>query len=219
MVLPFSSLGIVRRSPSSFRHLRRKVIYAVFVRTSRITRLQPIRWQSAMAFAGSARPMLTGFAEGSNMSDDYEVVAADGKVIVIIRPGAAVDKDAITALLVECGVDPSAISFVEPAEIERCGEIVGVPVIFPVDATTSDAPDLEICAGHCAQAGGTVVVVFDQGFPFEGIHPIAADYGTQCGWSPDQLAPRIAPDADCPPLESSGRPVERSRARQVKCGS
>lgn len=154
------------------------------------------------------------------MSDAYDVVVADdGRVVVLIHPNLTIDREKVVALLVECGTDPSNISFVDPAELEHVDDLNGVPIIVPIDKSMCDEPGIEDGARHCAQSGGSVIVVFCEGFEFEGLHPIAADYGTQCGWSPDQLAPRLKPQADCPPLQPSGEPVGRSSARPVKCGT
>lgn len=153
------------------------------------------------------------------MSDANEVVVAEkNRVVVLTSPGSTPADDEIVALLTACDVDPEAVTFVDPCETENLEDLEGVPVIVAIDQNTCDAPELEQGARSCAQAGGSVIVVFGDGFQFDGLHPIAADYGTQCGWSPEQLGPRLKADPDCAPLTPSGDPVDRSAARPVKCG-
>lgn len=152
------------------------------------------------------------------MSDANDVVVEDGRVIVLTRPDSTPAEDDIVALLIECDIDPETVTFVDPCDLEDLDDLEGVPVIVAIDQSTCEAPELEEGARHCAQAGGSVIVVFGDGFQFDGLHPIAADYGTQCGWSPEQLGPRLKADSDCAPLTPSGDPVDRSAARPVKCG-
>ena len=152
------------------------------------------------------------------MSDANDVVVEDGRVIVLTRADSTPAEDEIVALLIGCDIDPEKVTFVDPCDLEDLDDLQGVPVIVAIDQSTCEAPELEEGARHCAQAGGSVIVVFGDGFQFDGLHPIAADYGTQCGWSPEQLGPRRKADSDCAPLTPSGDPVDRSAARPVKCG-
>lgn len=151
------------------------------------------------------------------MPSDYTVTSApDGRVVVVLHPECKISRDEIMALLQELGFDPLKVTFVEPEQASECDNLQDTPVIFPVDDATCDLPEIGNAAQHCGNAGGQVIVVLGPGSSYEGLHPIAEKYGTQCGWSPDQLKNCISGSADAPST-SSGKPATRPGARQVDC--
>ena len=153
------------------------------------------------------------------MADGYEVVRdGNGGVLVILHPAVAISREKILELLTQAGIDAASVVFIEPAEAidadadDRC-------VVVPIDQTACDNPELAEAARHCAQAGSGVVVLFGEGFEYSGLHPIAAGYGTQCGWSPEELRPRLV-EGDAPsiaPTNTDGAAVNRPRSKQVNC--
>ena len=153
------------------------------------------------------------------MADGYKVVKGEnGRVLVILHPAITIDRDLILELLAQAGIDPASVIFVEPAEAseadanDRC-------VVVPVDQAVCDDPELAEATRRCAQSGSGVVVLFGQGFEYSGLHPIAAGYGTQCGWSSEELRPRLAEgdDTSTGPTNTAGAAVDRPRAEQVNC--
>ena len=153
------------------------------------------------------------------MSAAYDVrIAGDGKVIVLLHPSATIDRASVVELLVSCGIDPAMILFLDPGEAKECAGLDGAPVVVPIDGVGADEAELEEGARDCAQAGGRVIVVLDAAYPSQGLHPIASNYGTQCGWSPEQLGPRLGGDAASGPLSGSGDPAQWSSSKPVKCG-
>ena len=153
------------------------------------------------------------------MADDFEILEMkDGRVLVILHPTCAISKEAILALLAELGVDRVAVTFLLPEEVaEHCTGIDDVPVVIPIDQASCDALELDAAGRQCGQAGGRVIVLFDEGFPYEGLHPIAEKYGTQCGWSAGQLKDCVKDPVTAPPRNSGGTPVARPKSDQVKC--
>lgn len=152
------------------------------------------------------------------MADGYDVTAGkDGRIFVVLHPGCKIDKDEILALLRELGIDVTLVSFLHPDEVGECPDIGNAAVIIPIDEGTCDLPELDEAGRYCGQAGGRVVVLFGEAFPYEGLHPIAEKYGTQCGWSSDQLGSCISTDQVDSPRSASGSPVTRPGAGQVKC--
>ena len=154
------------------------------------------------------------------MADEHMIVRnADGSVMVILHPACGVSREAILELLLEAGVKASAVTFIEPAQAQDVEAGEGPDcIIIPVDQSVSDAPELDEATRRCSQGGGSVVVVFGEGFSPTGLHPIAEKYGTQCGWSARELAPRISGSPhDGGPLDASGKSVSRSTTSQVKC--
>jgi len=151
------------------------------------------------------------------MSSDYQVATTqEGRIIVLLHPDCEIGRDEVLALLRELGVDASTVTFVEPDRIADCGDLEGAPVIIPIDNGSCDIPELENAARYCGDAGGRVAVLFGSGYSYEGLHPIADKYGTQCGWSIDQLRDCVFGDVDAP-RDATGRPADRSEAREVKC--
>jgi hypothetical protein len=152
------------------------------------------------------------------MSDDFEIrKTEDGRVLVILHPACAISKEAILALLAELGVDEAAVVFLLPEEAASCKGIEDVPVLIPIDQASCDAPELDAAGRQCGQAGGRVIILFGDAFPYGGLHPVAEKYGAQCGWSADQLGACVKSRDLAPALSSSGTPVIRPKPAQVKC--
>ncbi|MDT2022303.1 hypothetical protein [Methylocella sp. CPCC 101449] len=151
------------------------------------------------------------------MAEGYDVIVGkNGRVFVVLHPACKITKEEILGLLGEMGIDPSLVIFLLPGEVDKCVEISDASVIIPVDTGTSDLLELEEAGRYSGQAGGRVVVLFGKSFPYEDLHPIAKKYGTQCGWSAEQLKVCISGKAD-EPRSGAGTPVSRPNASQVKC--
>jgi hypothetical protein len=142
----------------------------------------------------------------------------DGRVLVVLHPTCAITREAILALLAEMGVDGAAVIFLLPEEVAGyCIDIGDVPVVIPVDQASCEAPELDAAGRQCAQAGGRVIVLFGDDFAYEGLHPIAEKYGTQCGWSAPQLEDCANRPKSALPLSSGGTPIARPQPKQVEC--
>lgn len=153
------------------------------------------------------------------MADDFEIhKMKDGRVLVILHPTCAITKEAVLALLAELGIDEAAVIFLLPEEVaEYCTGIDDVPVVIPIDRASCDAPELDAAGRQCGQAGGRLIVLFGDGFAYEGLHPIAEKYGTQCGWSASQLEGCVNDPKPAAPRDSGGTVVTRPTSDQVKC--
>lgn len=153
------------------------------------------------------------------MADGFEThEMKDGRVLVILHPSCAITREAILALLAELGVEEAAVLFVSPEEVnEHCPDVDDVPVVIPIDQTICDAPELDAAGRQCGDAGGRVIVVLDDGFRYQGLHPIAENYGTQCGWSAAQLRDCVK-NPKSTARDSDGAKVNHPSATQVKCG-
>ena len=152
------------------------------------------------------------------MSDGFEIHKMnDGLVIVILHPTCAVTKEAILTLLAEMGIDEAAVMFLLPEEVaEHCPDIGDMPVVIPIDQASCDEPELDVAGRQCGQAGGRVIVLFGDGFTYEGLHPIAEKYGNQCGWSAGQLDGCVKDPKSAAPRDSGGTVVTRPISGQVK---
>jgi len=152
------------------------------------------------------------------MSEDFEIrKAKDGRVIVVLHPRCATTKEAVLSLLSELGIEATDVDFLLPDEAANCTGIDDMPVVVLIDEADCDAPELDRASQQCAQAGGRVIVLFDKSFAYDGLHPIADKYGTQCGWSGDQLDACIKNEDLAPPRSSDGSKVSRPKTEQVKC--
>ena len=151
------------------------------------------------------------------MSSAFETVTLkDGRVLVILHPACGISKEDILALLVELGVNPDLVTFLQPQETVDF-DLDAVPVVIPLDQASCDAPEVEEAGRRSAQAGGRVIVLIGPGFPYTDLHPLAEKYGAQCGWSAAQLGPCMS-DAEPPaPRSHDGTPIARPEAGQVKC--
>jgi hypothetical protein len=152
------------------------------------------------------------------MADGVDIrIDRRGRVVVVLHERCPIARDRILVLLAEAGVDVAEVMFLTPEEACLRDDLEDAAIVIPVSADVCDAPELEAAGSACGAQGGRVVVVFDNGFAYEGLHPIADRYGTQCGWSPDALRERLSPEADDAPSDGTGRPVRRPRGSQVKC--
>ncbi len=152
------------------------------------------------------------------MAEDFGIVeGANGRIFVILDPTCGVEKSRILELLSEMGVDPSAVIFMDPSEACELTDLQDDTILIPLNEETCNAVELDDAARHCGQAGGGVVVVFAAGFPYEGLHPIAEKYGTQCGWSADELNTIIDGEAADSPTDGTGSRRKRPSAEQVTC--
>jgi hypothetical protein len=139
-------------------------------------------------------------------------------VLVILHPACAITREAILALLAKLGINEVAVIFLLPEDVaDYCADIGDVTVVIPIDQASCDAPELDVAGRQCGQAGGRVIVLFGDGFPYEGLHPIAEKYGTQCGWSAGQLKDCVENPKSVAPRNSGGTVVIRPTSDQVKC--
>lgn len=150
------------------------------------------------------------------MSDYDIVMGLGGRVFVLLHRGCKIAQDKILALLQELGVDASQVTFVEPDQLSDNASLEQACLIIPIDQEPCDLPEVDNAGRTCGQAGGRVVVLFGPDYSHDGLHPIAEKYGTQCGWSADQLKDCIIGGADAP-RTASGAPAKRSRVGQVNC--
>lgn len=150
--------------------------------------------------------------------DDFELRRTkDGRVFVVLHPSCAISAETILALLAQLGIDTSAVVFLAPEDAAHCDDLDGAVVLIPIDQSICDAPELDLAGRQCGQAGGRVVILFGEAFPYQGLHPVAEKYGTQCGWSAEQLDACLSgPDAVAP-RNSGGLAVARPKSQQVKC--
>ncbi|WP_298330391.1 hypothetical protein [Asticcacaulis sp.] len=154
------------------------------------------------------------------MPSDFNIYKkSDGRVIVIIHSACAISIETILALLMEAGVDKEKVTFLRPDEVGDCVGIgmADLPVVIPVDQENCESSELDIAGRLCGQAGGRVIVLFGEAFPYTGLHPIADKYGNQCGWSADELTALLQKPEFAPPRDSSSAPVTRPHPSQVKC--
>jgi hypothetical protein len=152
------------------------------------------------------------------MADGFEAKKGpDGRIFVVLHSDCKISREQILDLLIGMGADPALIVFVDPEEFCAIAELQDAPVIFPLDEVCCDAAELDEAARHCGQAGGSVIAVFGEGFPYKGLHPIAEKYGTQCGWSAEALKKKVAGDDSDGPIDGTGDKPSRPTAGQVNC--
>ena len=145
------------------------------------------------------------------------LLVANGRVIVILHVGCKASKDDILNLLNAVGIDPEMVTFVEPEAPLNPEDLGDSTVLIPINEETCDAPALANVGLQCGQAGNQVIVILEPGFAFSGLNPIAEKYGTQCGWSADDLRRCVSKTEPGEPTDSSGTPVARASAKQVDC--
>lgn len=143
----------------------------------------------------------------------------NGRVLVLRHPACTIPKDEILGLLQSASVDVTTVLFVEPTAIhendidpgnDRC--------LIPVDAEACEDLTIVNAGRQCAQSGCPVVVVFAEGFAYQGLHPVANGYGTQCGWSAGDVRDRLTGIVEiATPVDASGSPIDREDVNQVKC--
>lgn len=142
----------------------------------------------------------------------------DGRILVILHPDCTITREAILALFAELGISATAVVFLPPEEVDQhCVNLDDVPVVIPVDPVICDASELDVAGRQCGQGGGRVIVLIGEEFPYQGLHPIAKKYGTQCGWSADGLGDCIK-SSESVARDARGAEVTRPTANQVKCG-
>jgi hypothetical protein len=147
------------------------------------------------------------------MTNDYSVTKGPGdQLYVLLHRGCKVARAEILALLQEAGFDPSQIIFLDAAEDVDCDALGGVPLIIPVDDESGDLPELD----HAGRCSGRVVVLLGPGCSFEGLHPLARKYGTQCGWSADRVKRCVSNDAETP-QNAAGAAVHWDKPKPVIC--
>jgi hypothetical protein len=152
------------------------------------------------------------------MPDDFQIRRTeDGRVLVILHPTCGISKEAILALLAELGFDESSVAFLLLQDIANYEGMNDTPVLIPVDEASCDAPEIDIAGRQCGQAGGRVIILFGEAFPYEGLHPVAVKYGTQCGWSASQVDACVNGTKLAPPVSSGGTPIVRPKSQQVEC--
>lgn len=151
------------------------------------------------------------------MAIGYEVLTGkNGRIVVVLYPTCTISKADIMALLAEGGLDLTIVEFVEPDNIADCGDLGGTSVIIPLDDAICDRPELESVGRLCGTAGARVVILFGSECSYDGLHPVADKYGTQCDWSADRLKGCVEGKADAP-RDPGGKLAERSEAREVIC--
>ncbi len=151
------------------------------------------------------------------MANEYELIPGkDGVIVVVLHPACKISKEDILALLAEMRIDPANVRFVEPEGVPGCGDLDGTPVVIPVDDGTCDLPEIVGVGRQCGTSGGRVVVLFGPECGYQGLHPVADKYGTQCDWSADRLKGCVSGGADAP-RDSGGAPADRSEPHEVKC--
>lgn len=152
------------------------------------------------------------------MPDDVEIRRTkDGRVFVVLHPVCTISKEAILALLAELNVDEKDVVFLLPEDVINCSAIDDMPMVIPIDQASCDAPELEAAGRLYGQTGGRVIVLFGDAFPYQGLHPVADKYGTQCGWSAVLLDACLKRTDVAPPTSSGGTPATRPEPKQVKC--
>lgn len=150
------------------------------------------------------------------MATEYQLRIDNGQVVVVLDQHCQISRDELLALLAEAGINPDDVIFVEPDALAELGDLAGVPVIIPVDDDTCELPQIETAGRQGGTSGGRVVVLFGPDCQFEGLHPVAANYGTQCHWSPEAVRGCVSGDAD-QPRDATGKPAEWAGAQEVKC--
>lgn len=90
-------------------------------------------------------------------------------------------------------------------------------LIVIVDHTNCESDDLDRLVMRFASNGSNVILVFAKNFEYEGLHPIAEKYGTQCGWSSSELSEKIDDPISSEPTDSSTAAAKRKDASQVSC--
>lgn len=152
------------------------------------------------------------------MSKGFEALETrDGRVFVILHPACTASKDDILKLLEDAGIDREQVTFVEPEDARDLTQLEEATVLIPLNGKTCDLSELEDVGRQCGQAGGRVIVIFEDGFAYRDLHPIADKYGTQCSWSGEDLERCVSGKDPDKPSDSEGKPVSRSGAKQVDC--
>lgn len=147
------------------------------------------------------------------MKDNFDMVGgAKRQIFVLLHPGCGIGREEVLSLFVKAGFDPSQIIFLDAADNPDCSGLGSAPLIIPVDDGSGDLPELD----HAGRCSGRVVVLLGPTCSIEGLHPLAKKYGTQCGWSADQLKDCVS-DEGSPPRDASGSDARWDDTKQVNC--
>lgn len=90
-------------------------------------------------------------------------------------------------------------------------------LIVIIDHVTCESEDIDGMVMRVASNSADVILVFANNFEYEGLHPIAEKYGTQCGWSPIELSEKIGDPVSSIPTDSSAAAATRKDPKQVSC--
>lgn len=139
------------------------------------------------------------------------------KVAVFVRSGCSVNEADIKRLLSDAGLDQE--DFVIEHDDSHITELdpIGLTLLVVIDEHVCDDKELEAITRKFSSASSTVIAVFADDFEYQGMHPIAEKYGTQCAWSPTELAEKINAPTQSPPTDTTGSRVRRADAKQVDC--
>ncbi|MGV1683745.1 hypothetical protein [Sphingopyxis sp. NJF-3] len=152
------------------------------------------------------------------MNKSFETLeAGDGRIFVILHVSCTASRDDILKLLEVAGIERDKVTFLETDDARDFTELDDAVVLIPINGETCDVPELEDVGRQCGQAGGRVVVIFEEGFAFSDLHPIAEKYGTQCSWSGEDLGQCVSGKDPERASDSEGNPVPRSGVKQVNC--
>lgn len=152
------------------------------------------------------------------MVENFSVIGVSPeRVVVILHPICKISREEIIKLLEAAGVDVSIVEFIEPGLIENCEELSGVPIIIPVDDENLDDKTLEQAAGFCATIGGGIIVLCGDEVDDTKLHPIARMYGTQIGWSPENMSGCLTNPKQANPKDSTGETIVRPKSNPVRC--
>ena len=139
------------------------------------------------------------------------------KGVIVVREGCAVSEEHVQKLLSDAGLDLADFAIEDDDSCLTELDPTDLPVVVVIDETVCDDEELEVIARRFASAGASIIAVFARQFEYEGMHPIAEKYGTQCAWSPMELAEKIKNPQQSAPTDTTGSHVERARAKQVNC--
>lgn len=152
------------------------------------------------------------------MSEDYKVFKqAGGKITIVLHPTCEITKEDILILLGKCGFKEKDIFFILSDDLNSEYEFNDQTIILPLDENVHDNPELEQTAMHCANGGGTLVTLLGTAVSYDGLHPIAEKYGTQCNWDAVELKAFVTSPLTTVPISSSGVEIQRGDKDPVKC--
>ena len=90
-------------------------------------------------------------------------------------------------------------------------------MVVILDNPSETDSDVEDFARKCANTGAPVVVLLGPNTNFEGIHPIADSFGTQCPWTPEQLLNKVSKPLESKPTDRKGTERANSKPKPVPC--
>ena len=147
------------------------------------------------------------------MKDSFKVASdAKGQIFVLLHERCKIGRQEILSLLEKAGFEPSQIIFLDASDNPDFNGLGSAPLIIPVDDESGDLPELD----HAGLCSGRVVVLLGPTCSIEGLHPLAKNYGTQCGWSVDQLKDCVSNEGK-PPRAASGSDAVWDDPKQVNC--